>query len=85
MRQKNIHGYPLMVPSLGRNVNEGEIIDCDAPLAGFEAVESDSDAADSEREPDAEAPRLPSPQTTAPDPRPVFTATNDTKAQEVSE
>lgn len=85
MRQKNTHGYPLMVPSLGRTVAEGEIIDCDALLAGFEAVESDSDAADGEREPDAEAPRSPLPQTTAPDPQPIFTATNDTKAQEVSE
>lgn len=41
MRQKNIHGYPLAVPSLGRNVDEGEIIDCDILLAGFEPVDGE--------------------------------------------
>lgn len=67
MRQKNTHGYPLTVPSIGLTVYPGEIIDHDVLLPGFEEV-ADEPSADNKAseaalpdthstdEPDAPAP-----------------------------
>lgn len=39
MRQRNISGYPLSIPALGKVVGVGEDIDHDEQLAGFTSVE----------------------------------------------
>lgn len=63
MRQKNVHGYPLTIPSLGLTLYPGEIIDHDAPLPGFEEVAAspepnadlDAESPESTAEPPSEA------------------------------
>jgi hypothetical protein len=54
MRQKNIHGYPLMVPSLSQTVYSGEIVEHDDALPGFEEVAGESELEADEKPADAE-------------------------------
>jgi hypothetical protein len=41
VRLRNVSGYPLQVPGLGRDVAPGEVIDSDGPITGLAPVEDE--------------------------------------------
>lgn len=50
MRQRNISGYPLSIPTLGKLVYPGADIDFDELLAGFIPVDDIEDESDQDNE-----------------------------------